>query len=177
MAQIKAPEDIVTMLQNLTLTDKERFDLHRRLANKTRKFFRGQITAQRDIDGKPFAPRKRRKTGYVDKKTGKFIRRGNLEQRGNMLMGFSRMLKTQVGKDGFAVGVASFAEIAKRHNEGKAITFSTRIKGWFNSKTNKWEGGRKAQLSYRMPKRTFIGWTKELEVMIAHDIYQKMEPK
>lgn len=175
--KIKTPEHLENMLQDLVLTDKQRFELNRKLANQTRKFFRGQIKAQRDIDGKKFVPRSKRKTSYVDKQTGKFIRRGSLEQRANMLTGFSRMLKTEVSNNGYAVGVASFGEIAKKHNEGRAITFSTRIRGFFNSKTNRWEGGRKSHLSYRMPKRTFIGWTPALEAQIEQTIFQTMEPK
>lgn len=174
MLQIKTPERIQSLLNELTLSPKERKALHIELANDTRQFFRGQIRKQRDIHGTPYAPRRRRKPAYVV--NGKKVYRQNLEQRRNMLTGLGRMLMTQADESGFSVGLGGLAgKIAQVHNEGQAVTYTTRMNAWFNSQTNRWEGGRKSQQAYRMPERTFIGWTKDLEQQIAHKIYQRME--
>lgn len=175
--EIKTPDDIVGLLQSLTLSDARRKNLHRNLANKTRRFFRDQIKQQRDIHGIPYAPRRRRKPIAIGF-GGEKIYKQNLDQGRNMLTGFSRAIKTQVDNNGFSVGLQGIPrQIAQTHNEGKKVTFSTRVNGWFNSKNNRWEGGRKAHFSYKMPKRTSIGWTPKLEQEIVHDILKEMEPQ
>ncbi len=166
---IKTPEHLAGMLQGLQLTPADMKTLNRKLANQTRKYFRGQIRNQTDIDGKKYAPPKRR-TATIDK-TGK------AKVNRNMLSGLSRMLIAQSDENGFSVGLAGLAgKIAKTHNEGETVSFTKRMNGWFDSKTNQWKGGTKQKAAYKMPKRTFIGWNKELELQIANEIMQHMEP-
>lgn len=170
MMEIKTPENLLTLLKSIELDDKARFQLNRKLANHTRRAFRGQIRAQRDIDGKSYAPRKRRAVN-IDKQ-------GKAKVNRNMLMGMSRMLQTHVSSDSFSVGLAGLAgKIAKPHNEGKTVTYTRRMNGWFNSKTNQWEGGTKRKAAYTMPKRTMIGWTPELERQLVQIIFKEIQPK
>ena len=167
---IKTPEHLVTLLKSLDLDDKARFELNRKLANHTRRFFRSQVRAQRDIDGKAYAPRKRRKVS-IDKQ-------GKAKTRRNMLMGMSRNLKTQVSSDAFGVGLVGLeGHIAQIHNEGKSVVYTRRIDGFFNSKTNSWEGGIKQKAAYQMPKRTMVGWTPELQRQILQIIFSEMKPE
>jgi len=174
--EIKTPEQIQDLLTDLDIPAKEKKKLTKELANDTRNFFRKQIRSQRDIHDIPYAPRRRRKPLYV--LNGRKVYRQNLDKRRNMLTGLSRMLVTQFDESGFSVGLAGVAGIvAKVHNQGETVDFTTRINSWFNTKTNRFEGGRKAHLSYRMPERTFIGWTKKLEQQIATKILQRMEFK
>jgi len=166
---IKTPEHLMDMLASLQLTSAKQKQLNKELASDTRNFFRGQIKKQSDINGTSYAPRKRR---------AERERIGMKKVNRNMLTGLSRMLMPQSDENGFSVGIAGVAgKIAKKHNEGQAISYTTRMNGWFNSKTNRWEGGIKRKAAYRMPKRTFIGWTPKLEQQIAHKIMQHMEPK
>lgn len=177
MKEIKTPELLVNMLESLQISPAKKKTLNKELANKTRKYFRGQIRKQRDIHNVPYAPRRRRRPIYITA-YGKKIYRQNMDQRRNMLSGLSRMLMAQSDENGFSVGLAGVPGIiAANHNEGKTISYTTRMNGWFNHKTNKWEGGRKSHLAYRMPKRTFIGWTPAITQNIAHTIMQYMEPE
>ncbi len=177
MVEIKTPEHLESLLKSIQIEPKAQKKLNRDLANHVRKYFRGQIRKQRDIHNIPYAPKRRRKPMYITY-YGKKIYRQSKDQRRNMLSGLSKMLFAQSDQDGFSVGLAGVpAIIAKTHNDGEAVTYTTRMNGWFNKNTKKWEGGRKSHFSYRMPKRTFIGWTTELEQQIAHSIMQYMEPE
>lgn len=168
--EIKTPEGLVTLLKSLELDDKAKLALNKKLANTTRQQFRAQIRAQRDVDGTPFAPRKRRKTS-IDKQ-------GKAKTKRNMLMGMSSNLKTEISADTFSVGLVGLeGHIAKIHNEGKSVVYTRRINGFFNKKTNSWEGGTKQKAAYTMPKRTMIGWNKELERKIAQIILSEIKPK
>jgi len=167
---ISTPEMIQQLLNDLSLPAAEKKKLNRELSNDTRRFFRNQINSQKDIEGNAYAPRKRRNVQIGDNSKARVNR--------NMLTGLSRMLIAKSDESGFSVGLAGLAgQIAKTHNEGKTVTYTRRMNGWFNSKKNKWEGGIKRKAAYRMPKRTMIGWTERLERQIAHKILQRMEPK
>lgn len=167
--EIKTPEELITLLKQVPLEGKEAFNLNKKLANHTRRFFRAQIKAQKDIDGKPYAPRKRRKG------VGK---NGKVPTKNNMLMGMSSNLKTNVSEDGFGVGLVGLeGHIAKKHNEGKQVVYTRRINGFFNNKTKMWEGNAKGpKASYKMPKRTMVGWTPVLKREIAAIIFENMNP-
>lgn len=169
---LKTPEQLTQVVESLVLTASEKFDLNRRMANRTRQFFRGQIRAQRDIDNNPFQPRTGRKATVFSQgvrgKHGAKHRRAmvalNTTDNKNMMEGFSKSLRTHVTKDTFEVGVKGVAgKIGREHNEGSQVSFSTRVNGFYNSKTGKWEGGRLTKRNYEMPQRTFIGWTPALE--------------
>ena len=163
---IKTPENLVALMQGLALDDKAKLKLNIKLANHTRKTFREQVRAQRDVDGRSYAPRSKR---AVKKKK---------PRKKNMLTGFSRNLKTYATKDTFSVGLVGLeGHIASKHNEGKSVVYTRRINGFFNSKTNLWEGGEKGNKSvYKMPERKFIGWTKPLERQVAQMILEQMKP-
>lgn len=167
---IKTPEQLIALVNSFELDDKAKFALNRKLANTTRKIFRSQIRAQRDINGKAYAPPKRRKV--------KIDKQGKAKVNKNMLMGLSRMLQTHVSNDAFSVGLSGLAgKIATTHNEGKTVTYTRRMNGWFNSKTNQWEGGTKRKAAYTMPKRTMIGWTPEIERQLAQIIFSEINLK
>ena len=168
--EIKTPEHLIALVNSFELDDKAKFALNKKLANTTRKIFRSQIRAQRDIDGKAYAPPKRRKVS-IDKQ-------GKAKVNKNMLMGLSRMLQTHVSSDSFSVGLSGLAgKIARTHNDGKTVTYTRRMNGWFNSKTNQWEGGTKRKAAYTMPKRTMIGWTPEIERQLAQIIFSEINLK
>ncbi|WP_027696696.1 phage virion morphogenesis protein [Vibrio litoralis] len=161
------PDQLTRALNALALTDDERFDLNRKLANRTRQYFREQIRKQRDVDDKPYQSRKKRKI-TLDSKTKR------AKDNKNMLTGFSRALTTRVDKQSFEVGISGVAgNMAREHNEGLGISFTTRVNGFYNSKTHRWEGGTGVKGNYKMTKRTFIGWTpkieRELLAMIAEN--------
>ncbi|OCH43712.1 phage virion morphogenesis protein [Aliivibrio fischeri] len=161
--QMTNPEQLTAAINSLVMSDDKKIELNRLLANKTRQYFRGQIRKQRDIDGNPYQSRTRRKisTQYKagDKEEIKLTQNNR-----NMLMGLSRALKTSVSKEDFEVGVTGvLGRIGRQHNEGQTLSFTTRMRGFYNSKTNQWEGGTKVKGNYQMPKRTFIGWTPTLE--------------
>ena len=154
---LNTPEQLTLILENLILTSSERLNLNKRMANHSRQYFRGQIRTQSDIDGKRYTARKRQKI-TLDSKTQK------AKNNKNMLMGFSRALKTTVTDKSFEVGLAGLVgKIARVHNEGQGVSFSTHVNGFFNSKTSQWEGGTLTKHNYTMTKRTFIGWTPALE--------------
>lgn len=169
--EIKTPEELITLLEQVPLKGKEKLKLNAELANHTRRFFRAQISAQRDIDGKAYAPKKRRQN--------KLNKKGKVGSRTNMLLGMSRNLKTEVSSDHFAVGLVGLeGHIAKIHNEGKSVVYTRKINGWFNSKTNRWEGGKKGnKAAYAMPKRTMVGWTEKLKRELAQIIFKHMQPR
>lgn len=155
--QLTSPEHLTHVINGLILTAPEKFDLNKRLANRSRQFFREQIRKQRDIDGNSYQKRGRRKI-TLDSKTRK------AKENKNMLLGFGRALKTKVDEQSFEVGIAGVAgNMARVHNEGEGASFTTRVNGYYNSRTSRWEGGVKVKQNYRMPKRTFIGWTPALE--------------
>ncbi len=161
--QMSNPEQLTSAINSLIMSDDNKFKLNRLLANRTRQYFRAQIRQQRDIDGNPYQSRTRRKIS-TKVKSGAKEKVHNTQNNKNMLMGISRALKTEVTKDNFEVGVAGvLGNIGRVHNEGREMSFTTRMKGFYNSKTNQWEGGTKVKGNYRMPKRTFIGWTPALE--------------
>lgn len=160
------PEQLTSAINSLIMSDDKKFELNRLLANRTRQYFRAQIRQQRDIDGNPYQSRTRRKISTIYRNGGneKAFNTQNNKNNKNMLMGISRALKTEVTKDNFEVGVAGvLGKIGRVHNEGREMSFTTRMNGYYNSKTNQWEGGTKVKGNYRMPKRTFIGWTPALE--------------
>ncbi|PMM19573.1 virion morphogenesis protein [Vibrio lentus] len=149
-----------------------KFKLNRRMANRARQFFRQQIREQRDIHNEPYQPRSRRTQkivvkGIRGKHSAKYRKAHlvlNTVDHGNMFRGLSKSLKTHVDDDFFAVGLAGVAgAIARKHNEGGWVEFTTRVHGHYNSKTYRWEGGREVKNNYEMPQRTFLGWTTELE--------------
>lgn len=161
--QLNSPEHLTHAINDLILTGPDKFDLNRRLANRTRQTFRAQIRAQRDIDDNPYQKRTRRKISTVYK-TGSWETAKNTENNKNMLAGFGRALKTRVDENSFEVGLAGLVgKMARLHNEGQNVSFTTRVNGYYNTRTSRWEGGTKVKDNYRMPKRTFIGWTPALE--------------
>lgn len=152
MLALSNPDAINDLVLGLTMDASAKFDLNRRMANRARQFFRQQIRAQRDIDGDPYVPRTRRKTALESAK-----------KRGDMFTGLSRSLRTQVDKNGFAVGLQGLAgHIAKQHNQGATLSFTTKVNGYFDSRTGQWQG-RSVKHHYSLPKRTFLGWTPALE--------------
>ncbi|WED23518.1 phage virion morphogenesis protein [Vibrio sp. JC009] len=158
--QLTSPDQLTQLVESLVLTASEKFDLNRRMANRARQFFRQQIRAQRDIDNNPYQSRTRRKKVAL---TNNREAQHTVNNK-NMLMGFSRSLRTRVTEDDFEVGLKGVAGlVAREHNEGSQISFTPRMKGFFNSKAGRWEGGTLTKRNYRMPKRTFIGWTPALE--------------
>ena len=168
---LKTPEQLTQIIDGLILTSSERLDLNKRLANRSRQYFREQIRKQSDIDGKRYTARKRPKI-TLDSKTQK------AKNNKNMLMGFSRALKTTVTDKSFEVGLAGLVgKIARVHNAGQSVSFTTHVNGFFNSKTSQWEGGTLTKKNYTMTKRTFIGWTpaleRELLAMVADNFMSK----
>ncbi|WP_254654832.1 hypothetical protein [Aliivibrio logei] len=96
-------------------------------------------------------------------------------------MGLSRSLRTNVTGEAFEVGLTGIpAKIGREHNEGQTLSFTTHVNGFYDSKTSRWKGGVKTKNNYRMPKRTFIGWTpsleRELMTMIRAELVMNMEP-
>ncbi|KJY78964.1 phage virion morphogenesis protein [Vibrio nigripulchritudo] len=169
---LKTPEQLTQVIENLTLTASEKFDLNRRMANHARNFFRGQIRAQRDIDNNPYQARNARRATLVTRgvrgKHGAKHRRTrvalNTLNNKNMLLGFISALRTHVDEDQFQVGIKGLAgKVAREHNEGSQISFTTRVNGFYDSKTGKWTGGTLTKRNYTMPQRAFIGWTPALE--------------
>lgn len=168
--EISTPAQLITLLEQVPLKGKERVALHRVLANHTRKFFRGQIKAQRDIDGNAYAPRKHR--------TKKADKNGKIATKGNMLLGMSRNLKTQVSESDFSVGLAGLeGHIANIHNAGQSVVYPRRINSFFNNKTNRWEGGVKQKATYQMPKRAMVGWTPVLQRELTQIIFKYIQPE
>lgn len=168
--EIRSPDQIVDLLKSLELSDSDKKKLNRNLANMSRRYFRAQIRAQRDIDGKRYAPRKRRNVTLS--------KSGKVKTNRNMLTGLSRMLMTAADADGFNVGLAGMAaKVGRIHNEGETVSFPRRMNGWFDSKSNSWKGGTKGTGRYKMPQRPFIGWSKDLVQKIQMEIIKHMEPK
>lgn len=172
MLTLQTPEQLTQLVDSLVLTASEKFDLNKRMANHARQFFRSQIRAQRDIDNNPYQARTSRKISTVTR--GVHGKHGAKHQRKllalntvnnkNMLYGFIRGLRTEVSEDNFAVGLKGVAgNIGRQHNEGSNVSFSTRVNGFYNQRTGRWEGGNLTKRNYEMPQRTFIGWTPELE--------------
>ena len=173
--RLETPEQLVSMLDGLALSPAQQFELNRKLANRARQFFRGQIRKQRDVDNNPYQGRTRRKKQELG--DGVAL---NTQNNKNMLMGLSRGLKTAVSDDAFEVGLTGVpGKIARQHNEGQTLSFTTRLNGFYNSKTNQWEGGTRTKGNYRMPKRTLLGWTpsleRELMAMISAELLTNME--
>ncbi len=173
--QLTNPEQLTAMFESLVLSPAQKFELNRKMANRTRQFFRAQIRNQRDIDNNPYQARTRRKVHHIHQ--GKTTSTQNNK---NMLMGLSRALKTYVDNDSFEVGLTGpYARIGEEHNEGRTMSFTTRMNGFYNSRTNRWEGGVKTKANYRMPKRTFIGWgpslERELMAMMRAELVMNME--
>ncbi|EDL52620.1 hypothetical protein VSAK1_13776 [Vibrio mediterranei AK1] len=159
--QLETPEQLTKVVESLVLAASDKFDLNRRMANRARQFFRQKIREQRDIYNTPYQPRKLRK---VERKGWNKELVLNTVENKNMLLGLSRSLKTYVTEDEFSVGLKGVAgAIGQKHNEGESIEFTTRVNGFYNSKTGRWEGGVRTKGNYKMPKRTFIGWTPEIE--------------
>lgn len=159
--QLDSPEQLTRIVESLVLSAAEKFDLNRRMANRTRQFFRQQIRAQRDIDDNPYKKRRRRKITTL--RDGAVTQ--NTVNNKNMLLGISRGLRTHVTEDGFSVGLTGLlGKIGRTHNDGKTVSFTTRVNGFYNSRTGRWEGGIKVTGNYEMPTRTFIGWTQALEM-------------
>ncbi|MDD9158543.1 phage virion morphogenesis protein [Aliivibrio sp. S4TY2] len=174
--QLSNPEQLTAMLESLALNPEKKFELNRKLANRTRQFFRAQIRQQRDVDNTPYQERTRRTRKALNNNVILSTKKNK-----NMLMGLSRALKTHVDNDSFEVGLTGIpAKIGREHNEGQTMSFTTRMNGFYNSRTNQWEGGVKTKANYRMPKRTFIGWTpsleRELMTIIHTELAMNMEP-
>lgn len=171
------PEHLTSMLENVALNPRQQFQLNQKLANHSRRFFRAQISHQRDIDNTPYQSRTRRtQKQQADPKVVL-----NTKSNRNMLMGLSRSLRTNVTGEAFEVGLTGIpAKIGREHNEGQTLSFTTHVNGFYDSKTSRWKGGVKTKNNYRMPKRTFIGWTpsleRELMTMIRAELVMNMEP-
>lgn len=172
MKVLQTPDQLTQVVDSLVLSATEKFDLNKRMANHARQFFRAQLRAQRDIDNNPYQSRTHRKGKVISR--GVHAKHGAKHQRKmlalntinnkNMLFGFIRALRTQVSEDSFAVGLKGVAgRIGREHNEGAKISFSTRVNGYYNPNTGRWEGGLLTQQNYKMPQRAFIGWTPQLE--------------
>lgn len=184
---LTTPEQLTQVVESLVLTASDKFDLNKRMANRARQFFRQQIRKQRDIENNPYQPR-RRKQGLSEREA--FLRRmskpsydvnlqhrraknPNFEGNGyalnttnnrNMMSGFAKGLRTSVTEDSFEVGLRGVAgKIAREHNEGSSISFTTRVNGFYDNKVGRWQGGTRVKNNYEMPRRTFIGWTPALE--------------
>lgn len=159
--ELYSPKPLTDMLEGAALSPTQKIALNRMLANHARKFFRGQIRQQRDIDGAPYQPRStklRTRSRLAQKEVI------NTNSSRNMLAGLSRSLRTQADAAGFEVGLTGIAaKIGREHNDGATLSFATRVKGFYDTRTNKWGGGRLQKRNYRMAKRTFIGWTPTLE--------------
>lgn len=163
---LQSPDQLTQVVESLVMSASEKFDLNRCMANRARQFFRQQIRAQRDIDNNPYQSRRKRKKTriYKDIDMRSYDVAKNTVNNRNMLMGLSKALRTQVTEDSFSVGLTGVAgKIGRDHNEGREISFTTRVNGFYNSKTGRWEGGVGTKRNYRMPQRTFIGWTPLLE--------------
>ncbi|MET2901773.1 virion morphogenesis protein [Vibrio rotiferianus] len=172
MLTLQTPEQLTQIVESLVLTATEKFELNKKMANHARQFFRSQIRSQRDIENNPYQARTSRKVTVVSR--GKHGKHGEKHRRlnaalntvnnKNMLYGFIRGLRTEVSEENFAVGLKGIAgKVGREHNEGSKITFSTRVNGFFNNKTGRWEGGLLTKRNYEMPQRAFIGWTPKLE--------------
>ncbi|NOI31886.1 phage virion morphogenesis protein [Vibrio coralliilyticus] len=164
--KLDTPEQLTQVVESLVLQATERFDLNRRMANRTRQYFRQKIREQRDIYGNQYQSRRKRITTkvYKDIDGTQYDLARNTANNKNMLLGLSRSLRTYVTDDSFAVGLTGVAAaIGREHNEGSSISFTTRVNGFYNSKTGRWEGGVMTKRNYKMPQRIFIGWTPELE--------------
>lgn len=153
---LKTPDQLTQVVNSLVLTATEKFDLNRRMANRARQFFREQIRAQRDIDNNPYQSRTKRK--QVTHKGSHTVNNKN------MLLGFSKALRTKVTEQSFAVGLTGvMGLIGREHNDGSQLSITTRMNGFYDSKTGRWTGGTLTKLNYTMPRRTFIGWKPALE--------------
>ncbi|MEC4729001.1 phage virion morphogenesis protein [Shewanella sp. D64] len=175
--KLTTPEHLTAMLEGMALSPSQALALNRTLANRSRQFFRAQIRQQRDIDGTPYQPRSS-KRGTRSRLAQKEV--FNTKSASNMLMGLSRSLQTYATNDGFEVGLTGLAaKIGREHNEGATLSFTTRINGFYNSRTHQWEGGRRQKNNYRMAKRTFIGWTpsleRELMAMMSAELLKNVE--
>ena len=170
--QLTSPEQLTQIVDSLVLDASEKYELNRRMANRARQFFRQQIRSQRDIDNNPYQSRRKRNMSIVSR--GVRGKHGTKHQRNkvarntvnnkNMLLGISKSLRTRVSDKDFEIGLVGVAGlIGKEHNEGSEVSFTTQVNGFFDSKTGSWRGGTSAKRNYTMPKRTFIGWTPELE--------------
>ena len=159
---LDTPESVMAMLQNMQLDDKAKLKLNRELANLTRRHFRAQIRAQRNAhDGSAYSPRSKRSA-----------------RSGGMFTGLSRSLMTQVTAESFSVGFTGVPGIvARQHQEGANVGYGYRLKGWFNTQTNKWAGGTKKRGAYKLPQRVLVGWSPELQREVATIILKTMEPK
>ena len=160
MSALATPDQLTQLVDSLVLTASEKLDLNRRMANRARRFFRQQIRAQRDIENNPYQSRVRRKKTVLA--SGGSAQ--NTVNNKNMLLGFSKALRTQTNDKGFEVGLTGVAgKIGREHNDGTQMSFTTRVNGFYDSKTGRWQGGVLTKRNYKMPQRTFIGWTPALE--------------
>lgn len=157
---INKPEQLTQVVDRLVLSATDKFDLNKRMANRARQFFREQIRRQRDIDDNPYQSRTRRKVIKIRPGQKAKVTINNK----NMFLGLARSLRTYVTEDGFEVGFKGVtARIAREHNYGSVVSFTTQVNGFFDRKTGRWAGGKLTKRNYRMPKRTFLGWTRALE--------------
>jgi len=170
--KLDSPEQLTQIVESLVLDATAKYNLNKRMANRARQFFRQQIRRQRDIDDNPYQARRSRKATMVTQgvrgKHGEKHKRVkialNTVNNKSMMLGFMKAMRTQVSDKGFAVGIQGVAgKIAREHNEGATMSFTTRVNGFYNSKTGRWEGGVQTKRNYEMPQRTLIGWTPELE--------------
>lgn len=158
MSSQQSPEQLTQLVDSLVGKASEKHHLNRRMANRARQFFLQQIRAQRDIDNNPYQSRRSRSKVSLNSGEQSTINDNA------MLLGFAQALRTRVSNKGFAVGLTGVTgTIGREHNQGSQVSFSTRADGFFDSKTGRWTGGRLEKRNYRMPKRTFIGWTPLLE--------------
>ncbi|MGL4225949.1 MAG: phage virion morphogenesis protein [Vibrio sp.] len=169
---LKTPDQLTQVVESLVLSATAKFDLNRRMANRVRQFFRAQMRDQRDIGNTPYRSRTPRKvTVFTQGVRGKHGKKHqtqkvalNTVNNRNMLIGLSRSLRAQVDAESFEIGLTGVAgRIGKQHNDGSQLSFTTRVNGYYNPDNSRWEGGTKVKQNYKMPQRTFIGWTPALE--------------
>lgn len=170
MTKLATPEHLIIALKKLTMPAAKRVELNKRLGNMARKYFRQQISNQRDVlTGKEYLPRSTRANKWAR------LKQANKQRARRMFTGISRDLRAYADADGFRVGLEGLmGKIGMAHQEGQAVEFSYRMHGFFNKSTKRWEGGRKQTGYYNMPERPFLGWSDELIHQLENEIVSQM---
>lgn len=167
--EIETPQHLVDLLKQVTLSPKEKLKLNKELANDIRNFFRKRITAQEDIYGKAYKPRKNVAI--------KITKAGKIKKSKKMFTALSRNINSFSTEHGLEVGLSgSNGAVAKKHNDGKTQIFRYRKNGFFNQQNQKWEGGVQVTSAYKLPKRQMIGWSTKLEMQLANKIMKHIKP-
>lgn len=175
--KLRTPEQLVATLKTLAMPAKEKMVLNRKLANMARQYFREQIRDQRDVlTGKAYLPRTTRPNKWRKLRDSNTAQMVSANKRARiMFSGISKQLRAYPEQDGFRVGLEGLlGKIGMVHNEGQMVEFSYRMHGFFNKKTNKWQGGRKQTGYYKMPERPFLGWNDELIRKLENEILSHM---